>query len=60
MATTSFSKILRKWRGKRLQKEGAEALGVNIKTFQAWEYGVNKPHKLTMAEVVRRMDQNPA
>lgn len=59
MASASFSKTLRKWRGARLQKEAAEALDVNIKTYQAWEYGVNKPHKLTLVEITRRMNQNP-
>ena len=35
--------ILRKWRGKKLQKEVASILGVSVRTYQNWENGVSVP-----------------
>jgi len=52
-----FSKRLRKWRWKRLQKEAAFDLGIPLRTFQSWEQGVRAPSKLSLVEVERRMQK---
>lgn len=51
----SFNKELKKWRGKRRQKEAAEVLKVSLRTYQNWEQGENTPGSLTLAELRRRM-----
>lgn len=45
MQTFELSKLIRKWRGKRLQKEAADALGISVRTYQNWEEGVSVPSK---------------
>lgn len=56
----AFAAKLRAWRGKRLQKQAADALHVSVRTYQSWEGGVNKPtEKLSMADVDRLMAENP-
>lgn len=51
-----FKNQLRKWRGNRIQKEGASLLNVPVATFRKWEYGKRTPNKLAMAEIKRRME----
>lgn len=56
MVDASFSKRLRKWRGKRYQKEAAAALNVELQTYRNWEYGRNVPVHLALREVERILD----
>jgi transcriptional regulator with XRE-family HTH domain len=55
----SFSERLRKWRGKRRQKEAAADLDVTLAAYRKWEYGKRTPKKITLAEIDRRMISNP-
>lgn len=41
--TISLSKLLKTWRGKRTQKEIAALLGMSLRTYQNYEYGINVP-----------------
>lgn len=50
-----FSTELRRWRGKRLQKEAAELLGIGLRTYHSWEQGRRKPTAPSMQEIKRRM-----
>lgn len=52
-----FRVILREWRMSRglFQKEAADILGVNKRTYEAWEYGRTCPKGLAIAELKRRM-----
>lgn len=52
-----FKDRLRKWRGRLLQKEAADVLGVPVATLRKWEYGKRTPKSLTLCEVERRMQQ---
>lgn len=54
-----FSQRLKAWRGKRLQKEACEDLGVSLPTYRKWEYGKRTPDKVKMMEIDRRMLANP-
>ncbi len=56
--TVSFSKRLRKWRGKRYLKEAASALDVPTWTYINWEIRGTVPSKLAMAEILRRLNGN--
>lgn len=47
----TFSSELKKWRGDRGQKQVNELFGVSLKTYQAWEQGVNVPHELTKKQI---------
>ena len=51
----SFCEKLKKWRGNTPQKIACETLGVNIKTLQAWEQGVNRPQELIQEIILARM-----
>ena len=53
--TDDFREQLLKWRNGRTQKAAAEFLKVPLRTYQAWEYGVNKPSELARKEIERRM-----
>lgn len=55
--TEEFHHRLKKWRGKLVQKEAADFLKVPLRTYQAWEYGANKPSDLAMQEIERRMSE---
>lgn len=50
---------LRKWRGKRYQKEAAAALDLPVPTYRKYETGKRTPNKLAMAELNRRLEANP-
>lgn len=54
----SFAKSLKKWRGKRLQKQASDALGVPERTYASWERGERVPGSVTIIELKRRMDGN--
>jgi DNA-binding transcriptional regulator YiaG len=56
--TELFSERLKKWRGKLYQKEAAAKLDVPLPTFRKWESGKRTPGKLTLAEVIRRMEKS--
>jgi DNA-binding transcriptional regulator YiaG len=51
----SFKKELRKWRGKRLQKQAADLLKVKAQTYSTWEQGRRTPSDLARLELRRRM-----
>ena len=53
-----FKKELRAWRKSRgfVQKEAADFLKVNKRTYEGWEYGRTCPLPLAMAELKRRME----
>ena len=50
-----FKDRLRKWRGRLMQKEAADILGVPLATLRKWEYGKRTPKALTLCEIERRM-----
>jgi len=54
---TAFGKKLRKWRRAAglIQKDAAERLAVNVRTYQGWEEGKTTPNPLSLAELDRRM-----
>ncbi len=57
---TGFAAELRTWRGKRLQKEAADILGVPLDTYRGWEYESSKPSEApSMCEIRQRMSENP-
>jgi len=42
--TESLRGILKAWRGKKLsQKDAARILGMSVRTYQNYEYGINVP-----------------
>jgi hypothetical protein len=53
-----FGKALKAWRGKRLQKQAADILQVNLRTYEGWENGRN-PSRYAIKEIQRRMAANP-
>jgi len=54
-----FKTELKKWRRSKrfLQKQAAEFLEVNIRTYEGWETGHSVPHALSISEIKRRMAQ---
>jgi DNA-binding transcriptional regulator YiaG len=58
MAKAEFSKTLRDWRNglELFQKEAADKLGVNLRSYQAWEVGEHYPNQFAMSEILRRME----
>lgn len=56
----SFAQRLRKWRKFKglVQKQAAEVLKVNLRTYQNWEEGRWEPQELALAELERRMMEN--
>lgn len=56
---TAFGEKLRKWRGKRLQKEAADILGVPVMTLRNWEWSRRKPAKTCQTCIERKMVENP-
>lgn len=58
MKTGEFGKFLKQWRGNRLQKEVADVLNVNLRTYEGWENGRN-PSRYAINEIQRRMVANP-
>lgn len=55
LKTMILSRQLKQWRGKRRQKEAAEALAVPYHTYRAYETGKRTPKGLALAELERRM-----
>jgi len=55
---TKWKKKLRAWRksNRLLQKQAADKLGVNVRTYQGWEEGKGGPCEAAMAEYERRMN----
>lgn len=53
-----FKDRLRKWRGKRYQKEINDIFQVSVATIRKWEAGKRTPTKLSLAEIYRRMELN--
>jgi hypothetical protein len=58
MKQNLFSKELRKWRGKRGQKEVADRLGMSLRTYEGWEAG-HKPSSFAQNEIRRQMASHP-
>ena len=55
MKIGAFGKALKKWRGGRLQKEVADILDVNLRTYEGWESG-RKPSRYAINKIKRRME----
>lgn len=55
----SFGLRLRKWRGKRMQKEIAFILDVPLGTIRKWEYGKRTPTKISQVGIAKLMKENP-
>ncbi len=55
---TEFAKQLRAWRGNRGQKEVAELVGANLRTYEGWENGRN-PSRYAINQIRRQMEQHP-
>jgi len=55
-----LKKKLKKWRKERglVQKQAADILGANIRTYQGWEEGRGTPSSMALAELERRMSQS--
>jgi DNA-binding transcriptional regulator YiaG len=53
-----FASRIKKWRMelKLRPKEAAAVFDVPTGTYRTWEKGSRTPHKLAMAEIVRRME----
>lgn len=55
-----FASRLRKWRGKRYQKNAAQVLGVELQTYRNWEYGLSKPSSVPNTYAIEKaMKDNP-
>ena len=55
---TNFATELRQWRGRLLQKEAAQLLGVSVRTYEAWECGQHAPTtKPSMNDILKRMKE---
>lgn len=55
---TDFSRKLKEWRGKLLQKEAAQLLGVPERTYEAWEQGSAEPsQKPNRDQIEKRMEE---
>lgn len=52
-----FKDKLVRWRGRLMQKEAADLLGVPLATLRKWEYGKRTPKAITLCEIERRMNQ---
>ena len=59
MKIGEFGKSLKQWRGNRLQKEAADLLDVNLRTYEGWENGRN-PGRYAVNEIKRRMAEHPS
>lgn len=57
MKFSTFARELKKWRGKRGQKEVADGLGVSIRTYEGWEFG-HTPSRFAQNELRRLMQAN--
>jgi DNA-binding XRE family transcriptional regulator len=55
---TEFARLLKKWRGKKLQKEAADVIGVNLRTYQGYESGRN-PTEFVRREIERKTTELP-
>jgi len=53
-----FGKMLKAWRGKRLQKEAADLLQVNLRTYEGWENG-RQPSRYAINGLKGQMAENP-
>jgi ABC-type polysaccharide/polyol phosphate transport system ATPase subunit len=58
MKSSEFSKELKKWRGKRRQKEVAALIDVSLRTYEGWEIG-HIPSRFAQNEIRRLMSLNP-
>jgi hypothetical protein len=58
MKLSSFAKEVRKWRGKRGQKEVADLCGWNLRTYEGWENG-RAPSRFRINELRRQMAEHP-
>jgi transcriptional regulator with XRE-family HTH domain len=55
----SLKKRLKQWRKQRglVQKQAADILGVNLRTYEGWEQGRPGPEPMKLAELERRLSQ---
>jgi len=58
-SSIAFKDRLRRWRGKRYQKEVNDLLSVSLATIRKWESGKRTPTKLSLSEIERRMAEHP-
>lgn len=58
---SDFGEALKAWRKAYglTQKEAADRLGANLRTYQNWEAGVNTPPKITENYVRSRIEAKP-
>jgi len=54
MPQTTFSKMLKQWRGKSLQKVAAGVLGISLDLYRHYEAG-RKPDRLYEAHIRAKM-----
>jgi len=57
MKMSSFAKELKKWRGQRGQKEVADLIDVNLRTYEGWELGRN-PSRYAINRAKRKMAEH--
>lgn len=58
MKKSPIAKKLIEWRGKRGQKEVADLLDVNLRTYEGWEVG-RKPSRYAINQIYRKMQEHP-
>lgn len=58
MKLSRFSKELKAWRGKRGQKEVADLIDVNLRTYEGWESG-RTPSQYAINRARRKMSEHP-
>lgn len=51
----NFDRDLKIWRGKRLQKEVTDIIGVPLETYKKWEQGFTEPSDLAKEQARWRM-----
>lgn len=53
-----FKDRLKKWRGKKYQKEAADLLGVPLPTYRKWECGKRTPNKFVRSVIDSKITPN--
>lgn len=56
----TFQETFRTWKGGRPLKICADVLGVPYWTMVRWVYGDAEPHKYIKAQILKKMEDNPA
>ena len=53
--TMSLRKLLKTWRANRSQKQAAAILGMSLRTYQNYEYGINVPTDFCISCIQERI-----